>query len=57
MINQHKALQPVGRFKVGETVGGLSDAQIKQLLADKIIEEVKPSAPTKLTKEVKKDGE
>ena len=63
MINQHKALQPVGRFKAGETVGGLSDAQIKQLLADKIIEEVKiteevkPSAPTKLTKEVKKDGE
>mgnify|MGYP003617716083 CR=1 FL=1 len=57
MINQHKALQPVGRFKVGETVGGLSDTQIKQLLADKIIEEVKPSAPTKLTKEVKRDGE
>ena len=57
MINQHKALQPVGRFKVGETVGGLSDAQIKQLLADKIIEAVKPSAPTKLTNEVKKDGE
>ena len=57
MINQHKALQPVGRFKVGETVGGLSDTQIKQLLADKIIEEVKPSAPTKLTKEAKKDGE
>lgn len=56
-MNTYKALQPVGRFKVGETVGGLSDTQIKQLLADKIIEEVKPSAPTKLTKEVKKDGE
>ena len=56
-MNTYKALQPVGRFKAGETVGGLSDAQIKQLLADKIIEEVKPSAPTKLTKEVKKDGE
>ena len=63
MINQHKALQPVGRFKVGETVGGLSDAQIKHLLADKIIEEVKiteevkSSAQKKKKKEVKKDGE
>lgn len=62
-MNTYKALQPVGRFKAGETVGGLTDAQIKQLLADKIIEEVKiteevkPSAPTKLTKEVKRDGE
>ena len=62
-MNTYKALQPVGRFEIGETVGGLSDVQIKQLLADKIIEEVKiteevkPSAPTKLTKEVKKDGE
>lgn len=57
MTQQYKALKPIGRFKVGETVGGLTDAQIKQLLADKIIDEVKPSAPTKLTKEVKKDGE
>ena len=62
-MNTYKALQPVGRFKVGDIAGGLIDAQIKHLLADKIIEEVKiteevkPSAPTKLTKEVKKDGE
>ena len=56
-MKTYKALQPVGRFKKDDIVGGLTDGQIKQLLADKIIEEVKPSAPTKLTKEVKKDGE
>ena len=56
MSKQYKALKPVGRFKEGDTVGGLSDAQIKKLIADNIIEEVKPSAPTKSTKEVKTDG-
>ena len=56
MQKQYTALQPVGRFAVGEVVGGLTDQQIKQLLADKIIEEVKPSAPSKTTKEVKTDG-
>lgn len=56
MSKQYKALMPVGRFKEGDIVGGLSDEQIKQLLADKIIEEVKPSALTKSTKEVKVDG-
>ena len=53
---QYIALQPVGRFVIGGIVGGLTDQQIKQLLADKIIEEVKPSAPVKQTKEVKTDG-
>ncbi len=57
MSKQYKALMPVGRFKEGDIVGGLSDEQIKQLLADKIIEEVKPSALTKSTKEVKVDGQ
>ncbi|WP_162994924.1 hypothetical protein [Acinetobacter wuhouensis] len=57
MQKQYTALQPVGRFAVGEVVGGLSDQQIKQLLADKIIEEVKPSAPAKQSKEVKANGE
>lgn len=56
MQKQYTALQPVGRFAVGEVVGGLTDQQIKQLLADKIIEEVKPSAPNKPAKEVKTDG-
>ncbi|MFW1853009.1 hypothetical protein ACG9XR_20910 [Acinetobacter guillouiae] len=51
----YKALQPVGRFEKGDVVGGLSDDQIKQLEADKIIEEVKLSAQPK-PKEVKTDG-
>lgn len=56
-MKTYKALQPVGRFSEGDVVGGLTDDQIKQLLADKIIEEVKASAQTKPSKEVKKDGE
>lgn len=39
---QYKALQPVGRFFAGDFVAGLSDKQITQLLANKVIEEVKP---------------
>ena len=57
MSKQYKALKPVGRFKEGDTVGGLSDAQIKTLVAENIIQEVKVSAQTKSTKEVvKADG-
>lgn len=55
-MKTYKALQPVGRFEQGDIVGGLSDDQIKRLEADKIIEEVKPSAQTKPSKEVKTDG-
>ena len=40
MKKQYKALQPVGRFKKGDVVGGLDDAQIKKLLADGVIQEV-----------------
>ncbi|WP_171488555.1 hypothetical protein [Acinetobacter defluvii] len=54
MDKQYKALKPVGRFEKGEIVGGLSDEQIKKLVADKIIEEVKTSATVKLAKEVGK---
>ncbi|RSE30764.1 hypothetical protein [Acinetobacter junii] len=39
---QYKALQPVGRFFAGDFVAGLSDKQITQLIANKVIEEVKP---------------
>ncbi len=49
---QYTALQPVGRFKKGEFVGGLNDAQIKKLLADGVIQEVpelKPAASAKKT--------
>ncbi len=56
-MKTYKALMPVGRFEKDDIVGGLSDEQIKQLLADKIIEEVKPSALTKSTKEVKANVE
>ncbi|ELW90924.1 hypothetical protein ACINWC743_1814 [Acinetobacter sp. WC-743] len=56
MTKQYIARQKVGRFSKGDTVGGLTEAQIKQLEADKIIEEVKPSAQTKPSKEVKTDG-
>ncbi|MCL6237012.1 hypothetical protein M5F66_01420 [Acinetobacter sp. ANC 5033] len=56
MAKQYKARQPVGRFSAGDIVGGLTDIQISKLLADKIIEEVKPSAPNKPAKEVKTDG-
>ncbi len=40
MAKQYKALQPVGRFQKGDVVGGLSDAQIKKLLADGVIQEL-----------------
>ncbi|WP_335956731.1 hypothetical protein [Acinetobacter bereziniae] len=56
MTKQYIARQKVGRFSKNDIVGGLTDAQIKQLEADKIIEEVKPSAQTKSSKEVKTDG-
>jgi len=51
MAKQYKALKPVGRFKEGDLVGGLNDAQIKQLIADGTIQEVpeeaKASVPVK----------
>lgn len=52
MAKQYKATQPVGRFKKGDVVGGLGDAQIKKLLADGVIQEVpeaKAAAPAKKT--------
>ena len=54
IMKKYKALKPVGRFKEGDTVGGLSNEQIKKLVADKVIEEVKSSATVKLAKEVNK---
>lgn len=52
MAKQYKALQPVGRFQKGDVVGGLSDAQIKKLLADGVIQELpepNKAAPAKKT--------
>lgn len=62
MTKQYIARQSVGRFRSGDIVGGLSDAQIQDLLERGLIEEVKetseakPAAPSKTTKEVKVDG-
>lgn len=51
MAKQYKANQPVGRFKKGDIVGGLSDAQIKKLAAEGVIQEVPEAkaAPAKKT--------
>ena len=59
IMKTYKALKPVGRWKKGEIVGGLSDAQIKQLVAERIIEEVQDVQAPKTTKskEVKTDVE
>lgn len=45
MKKQYKALHPIGRFKKGDVVGGLDDAQIKKLLADGVIQEVSEPKP------------
>ena len=56
-MKQYKALKPIGRFKTGDFVGGLSEAEIKHHLQLGNIIEVKPVVPTKTTKEVKTNGE
>lgn len=61
MQKQYKARQEVGRFRSGDIVGGLSDAQIQDLLQRGVIEVVeetaktKPAVPAKTEKEVKAD--
>ncbi len=54
MSKQYKALKPLGRWVKGEIVGDLPELQIKQLLKDKIIEEVKVVA-TKQVKQTKQN--
>lgn len=62
MAKQYKARQPVGRFRSGDIVGGLTIAQIQDLLQRGVIEEVKEPSETKLAvqtktqKEAKVDG-
>ncbi|MEX5426472.1 hypothetical protein WCE12_09290 [Acinetobacter radioresistens] len=59
---QYVAQQPLGRFKKGDFVGGLTDAEIRQQLDAGTIKEVEPPseeskpAAAKTTKEVKADG-
>ena len=63
MVKQYKARQEVGRFRLGDIVGGLSDSQIQDLLQRGVIELVESSAKTKTVvparteKEVKPNGE
>lgn len=45
-MKQYKALKPIGRFKEGDFVGGLSEAEIKQHLQLGNIQEVKQAAAT-----------
>ena len=61
MQKQYKARQEVGRFRSGDIVRGLSDAQIQDLLQRGVIEVVEETAktktavPAKTEKEVKAD--
>ena len=43
MDKQYRALKPIGRWAVGETIGDLPDLQINQLQKDGAIEEMKES--------------
>lgn len=57
-MKKYIAQKPVGRFAKGETVGGLDDYQIKQLLENGVIKEeveAKTSATKKTTVEDEKD--
>jgi hypothetical protein len=62
MTKQYNARQPVVRFRTGDIVGGLTTAQIQDLLQRSVIEEVKeasetnPAVQTKSAKEAKVDG-
>lgn len=48
-MKQYKALKPVGRWQIGDALGDLTEDQIKKLVAERVIEEIKPQ--TKATKE------
>lgn len=50
-MKQYKALKPVGRWQKGDVVGDLTEDQIKKLVAEGVIEEIKPQ-----TKAIKEDA-
>lgn len=60
MAKQYKARQPVGRFSVGDIVGGLTESQIQDLLQRGVIELASKPTQAKATQakkeEVKTDG-
>ncbi len=58
MNKQYQAVRPIGRFKEGDIVGGLTDAEIKHHLAEHNIAEAKPTTvPTKVKTGEVKNGE
>ena len=44
MVKQYKALKPVGRWQQGDVVGELTEDQVKKLVAERVIEEIKAQA-------------
>ena len=61
MQKQYKARQSVGRFRTGDIVGGLNDAQVQDLLQRGVIALAEPASKQKPVpakkEEVKTDGE
>lgn len=55
MAKQYKALKPVGRFKKGDFIGDLPAHEIKRLLENKVIAEVKPTATVVAKPQAKKE--
>lgn len=53
-MKQYKALKPIGRWQTGDIVGDLTQDQIKQLVAERVIEEI--TQPKIVKKEVKANG-
>ena len=59
MKMQYKALKPIGPWVKGQIVGDLPQEKISQLLANGVIEAIKPEVKTEVkpkTKEVPANG-
>ena len=59
MKMQYKALKPIGPWVKGQIVGDLPQEKISQLLADGVIEAIRPEVKTEVkpkTKEVPANG-
>ncbi|WP_333833538.1 hypothetical protein [Acinetobacter schindleri] len=57
MAKQYRALKPVGRWSKGQMIGELPSSMIQKLLADDVIEVIKPEAkPKAAKKEVTPNG-
>ena len=59
MSTRYKASKPIGPWAEGQIVGDLPQEKISQLLADGVIEAIKPEVKTEVkpkTKEVPSNG-